>query len=99
MKLFKFNLFHSYQVPIKRLVPILSPEKSYPSKGYNKVDFTHSDWKVDAAQTTVPFIDAQSLSFGRAVPLSGVGIYHKGYGDYAGFIAPRIFNYNYNQVI
>lgn len=47
----------------------------------------------DAAQTTVPFIDVQPVT--AKVPLSGIGIYHKGRRGFGGFLAPSIFTYDF----
>lgn len=46
----------------------------------------------DAAQTTVPFIDTQPVT--SRVPLSGIGIYHKGRAGFGGFLAPTVFTYD-----
>lgn len=40
--------------------------------------FSHSDIDTDAAQTTVPFLDAQDVTPAAPVPLAGAGLYHKG---------------------
>lgn len=63
------------------------------------VQFTHSDFSKDAAQTTIPFIDTQEVINKPAVPLMGAGIYYKGKTGYGGFIAPRIKTYNYGKHI
>lgn len=44
----------------------------------------------DAAQTTVPFLDAQEVSASPITPLQGVGLYFKGRSGFGGFIAPKI---------
>lgn len=49
----------------------------------------------DAAQSTVPFIDTQEVTSNPPVPLSGVGIYHKGRQGYGGFLAPKIMTYDF----
>lgn len=51
----------------------------------------------DAAQTTVPFIDAQPVVTLVPVPLSGAGIFHKGRENFGGFIAPKIITYDYSK--
>ncbi|KAJ3652602.1 hypothetical protein Zmor_018553 [Zophobas morio] len=61
------------------------------------VKFTNSDFQKDAGQTTVPFLDAQPVESANPVPLSGVGIFHKGRPEFGGFIAPRIFTYNFTN--
>jgi hypothetical protein len=75
------------------------PTNGQPSKVDSKDDqfvrFGHTDYTKDAAQTTVPFIDIQSVISNIPVPLTGAGIYHKGQKGYGGFIAPKIFTYDY----
>ncbi|KAL5291414.1 hypothetical protein ACFFRR_010675 [Megaselia abdita] len=91
---------NSKQAPKGRKNPLKSPMKSVvASTDYNYVDFTGSDFKTDAGRSIVPFMDVQGVVSGSPVPLNGVGLYHKGYGDYAGFIAPRIFSYDYINMI
>lgn len=51
----------------------------------------------DAAQTTVPFFDAQPVESLQAVPLSGAGIFHKGQNHFGGFIAPKIITYDFGK--
>lgn len=63
------------------------------------IEFTHSDFDKDAAQSTVPFLDAQSVVSDIHVPLSGAGLYHKGMVGSGGFIAPKIITYDYSQHI
>ncbi|CAG9773545.1 unnamed protein product [Ceutorhynchus assimilis] len=69
--------------------------KWYHQQMYSYVEFTHSSFEKDAAQSTVPFIDIQEVANKPAVPLSSAGIYHKGRSGYGGFIAPRIWTYNF----
>ena len=45
----------------------------------------------DVSQTTIPFIDTQSVVPSPPTWLTGVGIYHKGRSGYGGFVAPRVF--------
>lgn len=61
------------------------------------VKFTTTDKYKDAAQTTVPFFDAQHVSTKVPQALSGVGLYHKGRKGSGGFIAPKIFTYDVSQ--
>lgn len=53
----------------------------------------------DAAQSTVPFIDIQEVISNPPVPLSGLGIYHKGQRGYGGFLAPKIMTYDFTPHI
>lgn len=61
------------------------------------VEFTHTDFKKDMAQTTIPFIDSQPVTIYPHVPLRGAGIYYKGINGYGGFIAPSITTYDFSQ--
>lgn len=63
------------------------------------MEFTHSDYLQDAAQTTVPFLDTQNVLSTPAVPLSGVGMYHKGFQKSGGFIAPSIKTFDISSYI
>lgn len=76
-----------------------SPAKSELTTLYDAVQFTHSSKVEDAAQTTLPFFDVQGVSSYSPVPLSGVGLYHKGLKNYGGFVAPRIFSLDYATFI
>lgn len=51
----------------------------------------------DASQTTVPFIDAQDVTPMNPVPLSGAGIHHKGQPGFGGFLAAKIFTYDFSK--
>ncbi|XP_034482379.1 uncharacterized protein LOC117787867 [Drosophila innubila] len=55
-----------------------SPLSSLPlSKDNQFMEFVSSSVDKDGAQSTVPFIDIQDVVPNPAVPLSGLGIYHK----------------------
>lgn len=58
-------------------------------------DFTYSDIRTDAAQETVPYIDTQEVSTQLESPIGGIGLYHKGRRDSAGFLGVKIFSLNY----
>lgn len=80
---------------IKPDVPTLSRARSVRTSKTNQyVEFTHTDMDKDVGQTTVPFLDAQDVISIPAVPLSGVGLYHKGQPGYGGFVGLEIFSYN-----
>jgi len=74
-----------------------------PSKIDSKNDqfllFTHSDIDLDAAQTTVPFLDAQMVAPVPPVPLKGLGVYHKGVKWFGGFVGLKVFTYEYGDHI
>lgn len=61
------------------------------------IEFTHSDMDRDAAQTTVPFLDAQEVLPSVLVPLSGAGIFYKGENYFGGFIAPKVITYDFSK--
>lgn len=52
------------------------------------MQFQPTDIDKDAAQTTVPFLDATKLE--ANVPLSGIGLYYKSTYGYGGFIGPKL---------
>ncbi|XP_969643.2 uncharacterized protein LOC658141 isoform X1 [Tribolium castaneum] len=75
-----------------------SPSPSLPdSKTDQYIEFTNSDMDRDAAQTTVPFLDAQPVDSLQPVPLSGAGIFHKGQKYFGGFIAPKLITYDFSK--
>lgn len=76
----------------------LAPSEIYTSANQYLL-FTHSDIDLDAAQTTVPFIDTQTVAPQPAVPLSGIGVHYKGRRWFGGYIAPKIFTYDYSTHI
>lgn len=61
--------------------------------------FTHSDIDTDAAQTTVPFLDAQPVAPDPPTLLTGAGIYHKGRSGYGGFIGLKVVTYDFSDHI
>ena len=72
--------------------PILSPEPSLPSSTTNQyISIQMSSIKKDAAQTPVPFFDAQEVIESTDITLiRGLGIFHKGRPGWGGFLAFRI---------
>uniref|UniRef100_A0A1L8DP86 Putative conserved secreted protein n=2 Tax=Nyssomyia neivai TaxID=330878 RepID=A0A1L8DP86_9DIPT len=79
-------------------IPTRSKARSQiDSKTNQFIEFTNTDINADAAQTTVPFLDAQDVVSVPPVPLSGIGIYHKGLQLSGGFVAPKIIVYNMAQ--
>lgn len=74
--------------------------KSLPTSKTNQyIDFVNSDIDADAAQSTVPFIDIQEVVSDPIVPLSGVGVFHKGRDLSGGFIALKTFTYDFSAHI
>jgi hypothetical protein len=81
-------------------VPTKSRAKSLPISTPNTfVKFTHSDMGKDAAQTTVPFLDSQSVVNNPPVPLEGIGIFLKGQDGFGGFIAPKVKTFDYGPYV
>lgn len=61
------------------------------------IEFTHSGLEADAAQSTIPYLDAQDVETVPAMPLTGVGLYHKAAAGTGGFVGPRVFTYDLTQ--
>lgn len=81
-------------------VPTKSKAKSTPISTTNSfVKFTHTDIGKDAAQTTIPFLDAQDVVNDPPVPLEGIGLFLKGTTGYGGFLAPKIKTFDYGPYI
>jgi hypothetical protein len=76
-------------------VPTSPPANMPDSETSQFVQFTHSDVGLDAAQSTVPYFDAQEVITSPVVPLSGAGLYHKGRTLSGGFVAPKLITYDY----
>ncbi len=57
--------------------------------------FVPTDLGKDAAQSTVPFFDTQSVEPKPPVPISGAGIFHKGRDGYGGFLSLKLLTYNF----
>ncbi|CAD7090027.1 unnamed protein product [Hermetia illucens] len=77
-----------------------SQVKSVPKSSHNQyIHFVNTDMDKDAAQNTVPFIDIQDVVSNPPVPLSGVGLYHKGQDQYGGFLAPKVITYDFSPHI
>ncbi|XP_065349344.1 uncharacterized protein orion [Cloeon dipterum] len=81
-------------------VPTRSVALSEPDSKHDQfVTFTHTDVSKDAAQTTVPFLDAQPVAPEPPVLLSGAGIYHKGRRGYGGFVGLRLITYDFSDLL
>ncbi|XP_047030373.1 uncharacterized protein LOC124637773 isoform X3 [Helicoverpa zea] len=67
------------------------------------IEFTHSDFDADAAQSTVPFVDIQpvvpskALNTKGATLISGAGLYHRGARGSGGFIGAKLITYDYSR--
>lgn len=76
-------------------LPTASEMPSLPLSQTNQyMDFVSSSRQKDVAQNTLPFIDIQEVVPHPAVPLSGLGIFHKGRSGYGGFFAPKVVTYD-----
>ncbi|CAB3374677.1 Hypothetical predicted protein [Cloeon dipterum] len=81
-------------------VPTRSVALSEPDSQHDQfVTFTHTDVSKDAAQTTVPFLDAQPVAPEPPALLSGAGIYHKGRRGYGGFVGLRLITYDFSDLL
>lgn len=81
-------------------VPTRSPLQSKQDSSTNMyLEFSNSDLERDVGQTTIPFFDIQDVISEYPVPLSGIGIYHKGQPNFGGFIAPKIFTYGFSKLL
>ena len=75
-------------------VSLISPDIPTRFLGKNALDsvpnqfvlFDSTSASKDAAQTTVPYIDAQEIKPSSGVWLTGLGLYHKGTIGYGGFV-------------
>lgn len=94
------NIVHQNGKIFRREVQIPKPDLPTRATEQSKVaslpgqfvQFTHTDFKADAAQTTVPFLDSQDVAPSTSMPLTGVGLYYRTVRGYGGYLAPRIFN-------
>lgn len=96
------NLERSKIVLPKADVPIKTPVdlKTLPNRyAAGSVEFGPTDFWTNVGQLTVPFIDTQRLEPERAVVLSGVGMHLRARDGYGGFIAPRVFVYDFESYV
>lgn len=78
-------------------IPTKTNESTPEWDGNMYIQFTHTSFIKDVAQTTVPFIDSQPVSTYPHVPLKGAGIYYKGRKGFGGFVAPSIITYDFSK--
>ncbi|XP_045448290.1 uncharacterized protein LOC123656677 [Melitaea cinxia] len=79
-------------IPTRKISPL-----PVDSQHDQYIEFVNSDFEADAAQSTVPFIDIQTVEpMKGAALLSGAGIVHRGARGSGGFIAPKLFAYDYS---
>ncbi|KAK9501687.1 hypothetical protein O3M35_012367 [Rhynocoris fuscipes] len=88
---------HLYKpdVPTKRSIARSEPD----SKSDQYIEFTSTDVDADVSQSAVPFIDTQWVTPNPPIPLVGAGVYHKGSRYSGGFIALKVFTYDYSDQI
>jgi hypothetical protein len=48
-------------------------------------------------QTTIPYIDAQPVTSKDGTWLSGIGLYHKGYPGYGGYVGLTTLTYDFEK--
>lgn len=77
----------------------ISVRSALQSNSDEFIEFTHTDFDKDAAQSTVPYLDAQPVTPNIYVPLSGAGLYYKGSWESGGFIGPKVITYDYSKHI
>uniref|UniRef100_A0A224XL13 Putative conserved secreted protein n=1 Tax=Panstrongylus lignarius TaxID=156445 RepID=A0A224XL13_9HEMI len=82
-------------IPTKRIIGENVPDSSNDQY----IEFTSTDVNADAGQTAVPFIDTQLVAPQPPIALTGAGIYHRGTTYSGGFIAPKVFTYDYSEQI
>ncbi|XP_011302084.1 uncharacterized protein [Fopius arisanus] len=66
--------------------PTKSSNTLVDSRPYTYIDVDWSSYAFDAAQTTIPLLDAMPIFSDPIVPLRGVGLYHKRQVRHAGFL-------------
>lgn len=60
------------------------------------VKFTTTDARADLGQNTIPFIDVQEVITTPQIPLTGAGLFHKRSKLSGGFLALKIFHYDFS---
>lgn len=64
--------------------------KKLSTPGKKFIRFQPTDFKKDAAQTTVPYFDIQEIVTNPPTPLQGIGIYYKGIEGFGGFVGLKL---------
>jgi len=89
----------------RTFLPIIMPDVPTKLQGMNRVDSTHDQYlqfdatsaHKDVSQTTIPFIDSQSVSPRPSTWLAGAGLYHKGQVGYGGFLGLKVSSYDFSR--
>eukprot|EP00095_Tigriopus_kingsejongensis_P006035 maker-scaffold889_size84747-snap-gene-0.24 protein:Tk06035 transcript:maker-scaffold889_size84747-snap-gene-0.24-mRNA-1 annotation:"hypothetical protein L798_01615" len=72
--------------------------KSEILAGNNKfIQFDATSAHKDVMQTTIPFLDAQTVAPSPGTWLSAVGLYYKGTTGYGGFVGPLVRSYDFTR--
>ncbi|XKL65650.1 hypothetical protein PGB90_009070 [Kerria lacca] len=96
----EYSRRNEYKLYNKNLPIEFSEDYNIPDSSSDSfLEFQPSDEITDAAQSTVPFIDIQAVAPQPPIPLTGVGIIHKGSYSSAGFIELKVFTYNLAEAI
>ncbi|KAK6617897.1 hypothetical protein RUM43_014126 [Polyplax serrata] len=77
-------------------IPIRNGPNLLRSRHDQFVQFQSTSFEKDIAQTTVPFIDSQSIT-SQGFILSGIGLIYRGKLGSGGFIAPKLITYDFLQ--
>ncbi|OXU19716.1 hypothetical protein TSAR_014689 [Trichomalopsis sarcophagae] len=64
------------------------------STNHQYVKFRTTSLLSDVGQSTIPFLDTQSVTTNPASPMSGAGIYHRRSPGDGGFLALKLFTFN-----
>lgn len=74
--------------------PINSPGPALPDSATNMyIVFRGTSLEKDAAQSTIPYFDSQPLLSPEFGTLKGLGVYHKSYPGYGGFLAFKVIRH------
>ncbi|XP_057334047.1 uncharacterized protein LOC130673131 [Microplitis mediator] len=78
--------------------PLKSPTNEVISHPNQQISFRRSS-KKEIGQLTVPYFDSRPAASSSFIPLSGIGIFHRGARNYAGFIAPKLIGIDHSQYV
>ncbi|XP_057340870.1 uncharacterized protein LOC130677949 [Microplitis mediator] len=79
--------------------PIKSPkENSHFPPPHTMIDVQATGFREDMAQHTIPYIDLQPVTYPSVkIPLRGLEIIHRSYGNYGGFLSLKLHTYNFTS--
>ncbi|XP_033224884.1 uncharacterized protein LOC117177907 isoform X2 [Belonocnema kinseyi] len=79
-------------------IPSRLQSRAVPDSRSNQyLHFAPTDLEKDAGQSTIPFLDIQSIEPKPPVPIAGAGIFHKGQKGSGGFVALKLITYNFSR--